>query len=439
MEQIRPEFYLVSKSGLEPGTMDNTTETGDTQETELQIWPQESCRFAYTLGNTQPVRCTWISDQPLFYSDCDEIMDDDFLLDDPLLMELERDIADLREKTTAYERIAHEFAEPEIRKMELFRNDADFMTLAATPADNRSELFDLLQESRLASQYLSFARLHNVEVKLSNQVLDASYDRDAQIILVRADIGLQEQVLLLTRELRRMYQHRKGAGVHPLALHPDYAVLVNRAQTADLTVSMIRTAWELQLAGHKEVWARIENSPLADLGRAFAREAIADFRSIQNGLAARAAFESWFLSERCRKADRNLIQQMLADYQGYSFSDNIEASRIIATDLIKALGDMPFGQNYTASVTAQIMMDPVFTDVRDRSNANFLWFIKFERAYTHAENIKVEEKTKTLKQSATILAFTATGKKPAGRSATRCGEQEQGLAEIVPIWHASRD
>jgi hypothetical protein len=32
-----------------------------------------------------------------------------------------------------------------------------------------------------------------------------------------------------------------------------------------------------------------------------------------------------------------------------------------------------------------IMNDPVFTDVRDRSNANFLWFIKFERSFMETE------------------------------------------------------
>ena len=31
------------------------------------------------------------------------------------------------------------------------------------------------------------------------------------------------------------------------------------------------------------------------------------------------------------------------------------------------------------------MTDPIFTDVRDRSNANFLWFIKFERSFKETE------------------------------------------------------
>jgi hypothetical protein len=423
--------------GLGPYKMDNTTETGDTgitQDTELQIWPQEICRFAYTLNNSQPVRCTWISDQPLFYSDYDEALEeDDFLLDDPVLKALEMDIADLRAKTTAYEKIAQEFAEVEEDKICLFREDASFMTqntvdLASDLAEQKDRLYKLAADSRLASQYLSFATLQGVEVSLSNQVTDASYDRDTQTILIRQDMNVVDQIMLMTRELRRMYQHRHGAGLHPLALHPDYAVLVNRAQTADLAVSMIRVAWELHLAGHKDVWARIENSPLSDLGRAFAREAITDFRSIQNGIAARTTFESWFLSERCRKADRVLIQQMLADYQGYSFSDNIEASRVIAVDMMRALGTVPFGQNYIEGVVSQIMVDPVFTDVRDRSNANFLWFIKFERSFTEAEKEVAAKETKE-RESAQVITFPK--RKTVAASAVARGERCAG--EVVDL------
>lgn len=393
---------------------------------ELQIWPQEECRFAYTINNQQPVRCTWISDQPLFYSDYDEALDDDSLFDDPILEALERDIADLRIKTNAYEKVAQEFGESEESKIGCFVSDASVVSSLSAPAENLEALLALAHDSRFASQFLSFAALNGVAVRLSNQVLDASYDRTTQTILVRADLDASEQVLLLARELRRMYQHRNGAGLHPLMLHPDFAVLVNRAQTADLITSVVRVAWELHLAGHKDVWARIENSPMSDLGRAYAREAIADFRAINNGMAARAAFESWFLSERCRKADRLLIQQMLADYQGYVFSDNPEASRMIALDLLRALGKVPFGHNYIESVAQQIIVDPVFTDVRDRSNANFLWFIKFERSFTEGE--KEVAKEEAARPSATVIEFPAFEK---GSSATSSEMGKQ--AEIVDL------
>jgi hypothetical protein len=184
--------------------------------------------------------------------------------------------------------------------------------------------------------------------------------------------------------LRRHYQHRQGALIHPLTFHPDNAVLVNRAQNADLVVSIIRVAWELQLSGFKDAWDRVESSSMADLGRAFAREAFLDFRTINNGQASAAVFEAWFLSERCRMQDKILINQMLADHQGYVFE--LEQSESVMTPaLIAALGAMPFGKNYLAEHALTIMEDAIFTDVRDRSNANFLWFIKFERSFRETE------------------------------------------------------
>jgi hypothetical protein len=219
---------------------------------------------------------------------------------------------------------------------------------------------------------------------LSDQIETAIYDRKAGQILINAQINQVDQVFLAVQELRRHYQHRQGALIHPLTFHPDNAVLINRAQHADLVVSVIRVAWELQLSGFKEAWDRIEGSSMADLGRAFAREAFLDFRTINNGQASAAVFEAWFLSERCRMQDKVMINQMLADHQGYVFE--LEQSESVMTPaLIAALGAMPFGKNYLAEHAPTIMDDAIFTDVRDRSNANFLWFIKFERSFRETE------------------------------------------------------
>jgi len=411
--------------------MDKITGSGE-HSTEIKIWPLENCRFAYTIGSAQPVRCSWISDQPLFYADYQDVADDeDYLLDDPVMEALERDIADLRDKTNAYDVVSREFAEPENHIQSLFSQDADFISTIYTASEsNLQASLDLLHQSRLASQFISFAQLHGIEIRETSQIVDAAYDKTSNAVLVRADLDMPTKVLLMVRELRRMWQHRNGAGLHPLSVHPDYAVLMNRAQQADLVVSMVRVAWELQLAGYKDAWVRVENSTLSDLGRAFAREAIADFRSINNGMAARATFESWFLSERCRKADRSLIQQMLADYQGYVFSDQVETSRLITLDVTKALGKMPFGTNYLEAVSTQIINDPVFTEVRDRSNANFLWFIKFERSFTEVENTAaVKEALKP--ETADIISFPKKKSAKADAKATKANADEN--AEIIEI------
>ncbi|PZP56063.1 MAG: hypothetical protein DI586_04900 [Micavibrio aeruginosavorus] len=369
-------------------------DTGPTAtNADIRISPIENCRFAYTINNMQPVLCSWISDQPLFFNDC-EIEEEEDILDDPIFKALEKDIASLRHKTDAYEKISKEFIEPLEIKSLRFLADAEFISAPyAKEAQNSCE--ELIKNSRFASMLYSFAQIHGVSFQETAQVADVFYDREASCILVRPDLDNAAKTLLIARELRRVWQHRNGAGMHPLMLHPDHAVVVNRAQLADLTISMIRTAWELQLAGEKEAWTRIENSTMADLGRAFAREACSDFRSLNSGKASIACFESWFLSERCRKADRGLIQQMLADYQGYVSADNAEASRSITFDLLSALGKVPFGDNYLAKCANQILADTVFTEVRDRSNANFLWFIKFERSFRDGEAEIAQEQKKT--------------------------------------------
>jgi hypothetical protein len=412
--------------------MDKIIGSGEDSSTEIKIWPMENCKFAYTIGSSQPVRCSWISDQPLFYADYNEISDDDvFLMDDPVMDSLERDIAELRDKTNAYDKVSREFAEPENHIQSLFADDANFISsVYKKPESTLKDVLELLHQSRLASQFISFAQVYGIEIRETSQVMDASYDRASNTVFVRADLDTPTKILLMVRELRRMWQHKNGAGLHPLSVHPDYAVLINRSQQADLLVSMVRVAWELQLSGYKDAWMRVENSTLADLGRAFAREAIADFRTINNGVAARATFESWFLSERCRKADRSLIQQMLADYQGYVFSDSVETSRLISLDLTKALGKMPFGTNYLETVSTQIINDPVFTEVRDRSNANFLWFIKFERSFTEAEST-VALKDTLKPATAEIIAFPK--KKEIGKKSGKSSLQAEENAEVIDL------
>jgi hypothetical protein len=220
---------------------------------------------------------------------------------------------------------------------------------------------------------------------LSNHVSQGFYNRDANVITIRADMDRAIQLMILGRELRRVWQHRAGALVDPLLFHPDDAVLVARLQQADLASAQVRIAWELHLSGDDAAWQVVENSSLYDIGRAVAREVRSDFRNLANGRASASALEIWFISERCRSCDRELIRKILADHQNKVFAPDRGLSRQISGELIAALGTMPYGKNYLAALAGQLMSDPVFTDVRDRSNANFLWFIKFEQSFRDAE------------------------------------------------------
>jgi len=345
--------------------------------------------MAYTLNNRQPVICTLVADQPYFYME-EENFDEEFS-DDLGLGEFEafeNDLADLKKKMDAYERLSKSYERDPARRLNDFAQEADIICHARheepsilQPAD---KIITILGQSRMAKALLDFALTHSVYLVESDQVASARYEKDSGKIYIHPGLGETEACLLAVRELRRHWQSRKGAMIHPLTFQPEQAILINRAQSADLTVAMIRAAWELQLAGYRAAWDHIENSPMADLGRAFAREAFVDFRSLASGKASSAVFESWFLSERCRHQDKKLIQAMLADHQGYVFTSE-EASRNVSIELIMALGEQPFGKNYLAPYAQMIIEDPVFNEVRDRSNANFLWFIKFERSFRETE------------------------------------------------------
>lgn len=366
--------------------MKKTTDKGiDTKTGRRNHRP---CLMAYTLNNTQPVICTIVADQPYFYMEEETLADEDDILGLEEYADFEKDLADLKKKMDSFERLSKHYERAPGRRLADFAAEA--MTITQGPPQDSQilqpadKIITMLSSSRMGQALLDCAATHSVYIVESDQVDSARYDRETGRILIHPALGENEQYLLAVRELRRHWQHRKGVSIHPLTFYPDQAILINRAQMADLSIAMIRVGWELQLAGHRSAWDHIENSGLADLGRVFAREAFVDFRSLANGKASSAVFENWFLSERCRHQDKKLIQAMLADHQGYVFTSE-QASRNVSIEMITAMGEQPFGKNYLAPYAQMIIEDPVFTEVRDRSNANFLWFIKFERSFRETE------------------------------------------------------
>jgi len=423
--------------------------------THLNFGYRRKVSIAYTLNNYQPVRCTIIGDQPLFFMDYEGSMEadsfaagtEDFFdhvspIDTALesVEAIEKGVERLQERVM---RALHDDAQPldlesEERAaaiLELFMNDTSFATTngSAEPAmlEDAEYLLSQLAKSAYSAQLIENARKYETKFVMGGAVSTAVYDRRQNTVFINPQLNEVDQLLLLSRELRRIWQHRNGALVHPLTFHPDQAVLVHRSQVADLCVAMVRGAWELQLSGNAQAWERLENSSMADLARAFAREAYMDFRSINNGEASAAVFEAWFLSERCRQEDRRLIQQMLADYQGYVF-ENINPSTAVTSELILALGSQPQenggGKNYLSQYVSAIMNDALFTEIRDRSNANFLWFIKFERSFRETEQELQTQETNPVSGAHQKIQPDAQSK-----NSKRFGDQHEQKADIVSL------
>ena len=118
---------------------------------------------------------------------------------------------------------------------------------------------------------------------------------------------------------------------------------------------------------------------------------------------------------------------MLADYQGYVF-ENINPSTQVTAELILALGSQASGKNYLSQYVSAIMGDALFTEIRDRSNANFLWFIKFERSFRETEQ--------ELQTSETDLVSGARQKSQPDakdKNSKRFGDQHEQKADIVSL------
>ncbi|MBL4589714.1 MAG: hypothetical protein JKY11_06530 [Alphaproteobacteria bacterium] len=357
----------------------------ETQEVEINLAPIAGTRVAYTLNNKQPVKCSFIGAEPLFFMDTDEIIEEDSMFEDFSLDMFDGELEDLRKKIDSYDAISKEFHENEASISDLFSNDAAFITSELPNEGSLEHLTDILKQSRFAETLLDYAQTHGVEICYSTHVKIAEYDREAGKIFIHPSLEIGYQVLLASTELRRVWQHKNGALVDPMAFYPDHGILINRLQEADVNAFMIRIAWELKLAGEKDAWALVECSTFSDLGRAFAREACTDFRASNNGQALLSIVEAWFLSERCRKHDRTLIQRMLAGKSPEGFAHSQELSRQALIEAIYALGKNPYGNNYLAPHMELLIEDPIFSEVRDRSNANFLWFVKFESSFAQAE------------------------------------------------------
>jgi len=367
----------------------------ENQTGEFQYCGKLGTRMACHMGdNKASALCNILGDQPLFYIDYVDADESDFL--DPLDMGEEMFIAEDLSKMIpeGYEHLRRRMERLEGASSHIDNYSKAPVLAAFDLAVNQlshdhaevsaEEIVDFLSSSRFALQMYADTVKTGLHIVTSYEIDTASYDRESKTLRVNPRLPIDFAALATARALRQAWLHQNGAAIHPLHFAPEEAVLLNRIQQADLTGTVLRTAWEFKLAGKSDAWARLLTGSAYDLALSFAREAIADFRALNNGAAANAVFEKWFFSGRCKDVDRRLIQSMLADQHGLVF-DHPHVSKVVTADVIARTGDQPLGKNYLTGLVEIILADPLFTEVRDRSNANFLWFIKFERSFRASE------------------------------------------------------
>lgn len=217
-----------------------------------------------------------------------------------------------------------------------------------------------------------------------NIILDRSietYEIDKNHILINPKLRQEDAFLIIVKCLRLINQEHAD----PLRFHPDHAIIYNRLLYADAEVFMCKVAWEMRLQGYRQYHDRLLDVEFYDLAGFIATMGKRDFRTLRNGEMMSYGVEHWYVySDRCTEVDRALVKKML-EINPTELSD----LRLECSDL-SALGQC--GPTNYLSKTAHILLeDCVFTEVRDRSTANFLWLIKFERSFNETERYELRE------------------------------------------------
>lgn len=336
--------------------------------------------MAYTLNNTQPVVCTLVNDEPLFYMLDDVSEDDDSLFDDSETEELRLEIQKLHTQINSHKNIAKNYQQDDTCLIHAITAEIE----GRDKATDQQSVLEILSRSTLGQAFSQSLSDLGYTIVETDFVASICVDAEMQTIFLQKKTKAAAKLFQLMGMIRKISLEKNAISTDMMDYHPDYAVFINRAIEADHYASFIRLAWETRLAGDDILWRFVETTAMRDLGASFAREACTDFRTLNSGKAQATAFERWFLTDRSKEADSKLVQNILSrqtDYNKETIIDDV-ASIIM---VIETLGRMPIGKNYLSSFTQILLNDTIFTEVRDRENANFLWFIKFERSFNEVE------------------------------------------------------
>ena len=156
---------------------------------------QRPCLMAYTLNNSQPVICTLVADQPYFYMDEAQIADDDILgLDE--IENFEKEIADIKRKIDAYDRLSTAYERAPQRTFETFQLEAinicekKIETTAETSQNTVDAVIENISQSRMGKSLLEFAQAHNVYLIETSHEESARYDADQSAIYFNPNIAV---------------------------------------------------------------------------------------------------------------------------------------------------------------------------------------------------------------------------------------------------------
>lgn len=346
--------------------------------------------------------CNLIGDQPLFYHDNIDETEESLLLSDDVF---DDHIMMLQDRLDSYDKTA-----AILSNISMTSTDMSYDLILNDGEQKKLSINDIISygvKSATFQSYLHFIEKYSVDVKTSTQVETTYFNKDKNTIFVNPYTDILTAASALIKTMRTVWTMKQGIMINPLSFQPDEAVLIHRLFMADFNTVQCAFLWDLKLSGDQMAWTVAMNSSDYDLYTAYAVEAMTDFRAIKSGLAARAVFEKWFMSDRCRVFDRHIIQTMLGHYADIEIEDN-NTSKMVAKDIILRLGHRPMGKNYLSAIIADILHDAMYSEVRDRSNANFLWFITFEKRMLELEQHLQSDEQEENSSNTSIADFITT-------------------------------
>lgn len=204
---------------------------------------------------------------------------------------------------------------------------------------------------------------------LDPQAAAAALYRPGRVIALPPSQPAAALIFQLACGLRRLAQ----PDLRPLDHEPDEAVLLHRALTFDAACFGIRVAYEMLRSGRAGLWRHLQRHPLyAPPARRYEQAAVKDFRALNDGRAHLQAFNQCF--QGTQQVDRWAIHLMLMDdYLGSPLRTPVDRQRLAE------LGQLPSGASYLAGRVEALLQNG--STIVCRHNANFLWFIKFERSF----------------------------------------------------------
>jgi len=183
--------------------------------------------------------------------------------------------------------------------------------------------------------------------------------------------------LKLTITKLRKYQLQSRYDMHSLFVNQ--MIVYYRALEADSAVYLCRVLWETKLSNiDRDLYDTVRdlNPSLRPCFKTYEQLASSKWSTVYTGEAFFEAFVSWFVNYPLKHVDTSVVRMMLSDYNKINHSDNCT---LLFMNKVFTINNKTYLSPEFISST-----DPLFVEVRDKANANFMWFIKFERSITSA-------------------------------------------------------